>query len=297
MGFGDFFSDMAPMIGTGLGSAIGGPVGGAIGGGIGGAVQAEAARRRQAEANEANYLKQKEFAQNGIRWKVADSIAAGIHPLVGLGASTQSFAANIMPEPTPDMSGMSQDLSRAISSTRTQDERDLSQLTLQSARLDLQGKDLDNQIKATQLRKLNSTGPAFPGSETFIPGQGNSSGPGRISTKAMERTASLPGAPHMEPGAINDVGFAATSTGLVPIPSKDVKERIEDNMPHEWSHFWRNNVSPDYKNAPPASALPPGASKWKWNTLKMEWQPYRPEGKPARTDKAWEIKKMYREGA
>ena len=276
MGWGDFFSDIAPIAGTAIGGAIGGPVGGVIGGGIGGAVQNEAARKRQAEANAANYANQKEFAQNGIRWKVADSIAAGIHPLVGLGASTQSFAANIMPEPTQDFSGLGQDLTRAMSATRTQDERDLATLSVQSAKLDLQGKELDNQIKLSQLNKMNSTGPAMPGSATFIDGQGNSSGPGRISNKALERTVSAPGAPHSEPGAITGVGWQNTHDGgLVPLPSNDVKQRIEDNLFHEASHFWRNNVAPNWGGGPkpPTKQLPKGYDTWKWDVSRQAYYP------------------------
>ena len=39
-----------------------------------------------------NYKAQKEFAQNGIRWKVEDAKRAGIHPLYALGASTQGYS-------------------------------------------------------------------------------------------------------------------------------------------------------------------------------------------------------------
>lgn len=39
-----------------------------------------------------NYEAQKEFAQNGIRWKVEDAKRAGIHPLYALGASTQGYS-------------------------------------------------------------------------------------------------------------------------------------------------------------------------------------------------------------
>ena len=40
------------------------------------------------DAGNANAALQREFAQNGIRWKVADAEAAGIHPLYALGAQT-----------------------------------------------------------------------------------------------------------------------------------------------------------------------------------------------------------------
>lgn len=47
-------------------------------------------KKSQEDANERNYQMQKEFAQNSIRWKVADARAAGVHPLFALGASTNA---------------------------------------------------------------------------------------------------------------------------------------------------------------------------------------------------------------
>lgn len=38
------------------------------------------------------YKYQKEFAQKGLQWKVADAKAAGLHPLFALGASTANFS-------------------------------------------------------------------------------------------------------------------------------------------------------------------------------------------------------------
>lgn len=62
-----------------------------IGGGatlIGGAI-ANRSARRQAEQNEAL---QREFAQQGIRWKVQDARAAGLHPLYAIGASGAAYS-------------------------------------------------------------------------------------------------------------------------------------------------------------------------------------------------------------
>lgn len=42
----------------------------------------------------ANYNRQKEFAQMGIRWKVEDAKAAGLHPLYALGGSGAAFSPN-----------------------------------------------------------------------------------------------------------------------------------------------------------------------------------------------------------
>lgn len=259
-------------------------VGGSILGGILNNNAQNKATDANTQVNRENQELQKEFAQQGLRWKVADAKAAGINPLVALGAQTASFSpASIGSTPNTSMgdtmSNIGQDVSRAMSATRTSDERTIAQLNVQGAQLDLQGKALDNQIKQSQLRKMEAVGPAFPGTDSFIPGQGNS---GRaITEKNMERTKTLKGSPHAEPGAIADLGWAKTKTGVVPIPSGDVKQRIEDNMPQEFSHFWRNNVAPNWGGGskPPKSALPKGATHWEWSHSSQEFQPYHPKYK------------------
>lgn len=275
MSFWDDFGDWAPVIGAAGGGAIGGPEGAAIGHGIGQGFQAQQERKRQEAANRANIELQREFAQNGIRWKVADAMAAGIHPLAALGAQTHSFQASVMPEPTANFSGFGQDLTRAMSATRTQEEKDLQALQIKSAQLDVEGKALDNQTKAAQLQKMQG-GPSFPGSGNFVDGQGNS-GPSsaRVVSKSQERTVSAKGKPYSEPGAVTDVGWIKTPTGVVPVPSKDTKERIEDNMFHEASHFWRNNVAPNWGGGskPPREGLPRGYDHWKWDHLNQEYRP------------------------
>lgn len=47
------------------------------------------------EANKDNIKYQKQFAQRGIRWRVKDAKAAGVHPLFALGANTASFSPSV----------------------------------------------------------------------------------------------------------------------------------------------------------------------------------------------------------
>ncbi|MEM2002493.1 MAG: hypothetical protein QXT77_07620 [Candidatus Methanomethylicaceae archaeon] len=83
---------MDPIIG---GSLI------AAGGSIAGSLMGASSQRK---ANKRNILAQREFAQKGIRWRVADAKAAGVHPLFALGAQTSSFTPSI--QPTTDGSGV-----------------------------------------------------------------------------------------------------------------------------------------------------------------------------------------------
>lgn len=53
---------------------------------------AKAANEQAAALARENIALQKQFAQEGIRWRVKDARAAGVHPLFALGANTQSFS-------------------------------------------------------------------------------------------------------------------------------------------------------------------------------------------------------------
>lgn len=224
-----------------------------------------------------NVQMQREFAQNGLRWKVEDAKAAGIHPLYALGAQGASFSPvslgtspdNSMPSAMADMG---QNIGRAVAATKTGEEKAASSIQLAIAKAGLDGQLIDNQIKAAQLQNLVSPKtPAFPGSDNFIPGQGNS--PVRV--KPSERTASQAGAIHQQAGWVPDLGFARTESGFTPVPSIDVKERIEDQLIPELMWAARNQLAPNLGTAqpPPKSQLPEGADGWRWSFFKQEWQP------------------------
>ncbi len=173
--------------------AFGGLVG-AVGNLIGGK---KAADNSKAAAN-MNINAQKEFAQNGIRWRVEDAKAAGIHPLYALGASTNSFS------PVSGYTGdygigdavntFGQGIDRAARAKMTERERqDLQarqemQEVFQLADMNMRKEESDAKVlmyKSEALRNfaasqqvLKNTGlpPALPsvGTPNLIPGQGDS---------------------------------------------------------------------------------------------------------------------------
>lgn len=49
----------------------------------------------QKKQSKKDYERQKEFAQNSVRWRVKDAEAAGLHPLAALGASTASYSSSV----------------------------------------------------------------------------------------------------------------------------------------------------------------------------------------------------------
>jgi len=132
----------------------------------------------KAAANQ-NYQHQKQFAQSGIQWKVQDALKAGIHPLYAMGAQTTSFQPTAVGGSDFGLPDAGQNIARAIDATRTTPE---SALALRSSQVQLEGLQLDNDLKRTQLasaiRLANQTGahPAMPSpfDRQVLPGQADS---------------------------------------------------------------------------------------------------------------------------
>lgn len=217
---------------------------------------------------------QREFAQHGIRWRVEDAVRAGLNPEAALGTSGASYTPmTVMSSGAPqqqgrDLSQIGQNVIRSLTTTMTGEQR-------MEARLRLENMQLQNDLLRTNIKQMNST-PSMAGSENFMPSQGNSN---LIKSNPMQKTRSHPEQPSQEPGWSPDVGWARTSTGLVPVPSKDIKERIEDQFIPETAWAIRNYLSPMFgESKPPKSMLPKGYDRWEWNPLKMEFRPVRGKG-------------------
>jgi len=246
-----------------------------------------------AQSAKQNIKLQKQFAQEGIQWKVADAKKAGIHPLYALGAQTHSFA----PVQTGggNFSQMGQSVGRAIDAYRDRGER-LDGFTKASQSLQLDSLKLDNDIKKAQLASLTATlnqagtPPAVPSTRSryLIDGQG-SSGKALIQDVPMQRVVSSPEALHQEPGAIPEVGFQRTRTGGYAVtPSKDAKERMEDDVFSEVAWAIRNRLGPMLGGSnmdPPFKA--PRGKRWVWSTLNQEYQLVNGERKPRRPSWFW----------
>lgn len=277
---------MDPATLSGIGSALSGI--GAVGSLFGG--ESKSGIRAQEQMHYSNLKAQEAFAQQGIRWRVEDAKKAGIHPLYALGASIPSYSPSTF---IPGESGRRRDFGGALSglgdavsgvarsmeagrSARESLEGKLNDLTLKRA-------ELENDLLSSQIALIQQQAqPRMPEiTKQAIPGQSDVERNGllikptraHVVEKPQEVTKTYPGAPWQEPHEISDLGFARTATGLVPVPSKDMKERIEDMMWPEFAWSLRNQMLPDVSASPPASLLPPGAVKWKYNMSKGEWQP------------------------
>lgn len=210
----------------------------AAGGVIGSIIDA----RNSAKVAKANIKYQREFAQHGVQWRAADAKAAGLHPLAALGMQATGF--NPVSAPT-NFAEAGQNIGRAIGTALSPQERNEAEGTL--AKLGLERAQLQNDFLRAQIRQINSTGtpPARPATtpDPFqIFGQNL---PPNTTIKDEPQKRTIQGQTiGQEPGSIVDLGWSRGSNGrYYPVPSKDVKERIEDNMFYEGEHFIRNKLS------------------------------------------------------
>lgn len=98
---------------------------------------AESTNEQAREISEQQIALQREFAQSGIRWRVEDARAAGLHPLFALGGNAASYSPQAMQLMTPDQSGLGrglaeagQSVSRSIQAQQTQAQRAITQASL-----------------------------------------------------------------------------------------------------------------------------------------------------------------------
>lgn len=248
---------------------------GAIGSVVGGLFGKDSAE----DARNFNYQAQKQFAQNGVQWKVEDAKKAGVHPLYALGANTVSFAPTAVGDTTlaSGIAEAGQDLGRALDQQRTPQGR-LTAYQEAANRLGLEKMGLENELLASQIAKLNAAGgtPVVPSpSQAYlIDGQGPTARVGpTIEIKPLEQTAVAPGMPHMEAGAIPDMGYSRTDTGWAPHKSADVTQRLEDDTIGNLLWNVRNRLLPSvgYQHSPPPIPVPSG-KMWVYNQLLQEYQ-------------------------
>lgn len=237
----------------------------------------------QQDINDQNIALQKEFAQNGIQWKVADARAAGINPVTALGASTSSFSNLVGPTVGQAGEGIQkagQDIGRAMSAASSLDDKydeAVKKITLQKG-------ELENQLLASQIAKTNqpSVGPSMPtlNQRWLVDGQGQTGIPGNsnlIDVKPMKQTATDPSNPVTEPGAVADVGYSRTKDGYAPVPSSDVMGKMSNDMPGIIMWNLRNRVLPSIglNQMPPGVKVPAGYDYWNYDPITQSYRPDR----------------------
>lgn len=252
------------------------PVVGDIIGGVIDQKEGNKYRNQQDQTNQFNYDMQKEFAQNSLRWKVADAQAAGLHPLAALGASGYSASpSHITAGPDESMGNMArslgQNLSRAAQATMTAPEREMNRLNLEKA-------SLENELLRTQINNLKK--PPNPPMPAYSPDFGF----GGLQTGDIPsgyNSSSRGGSVHPEKrsqtyGYYPDISFAHTPRGLAPYIPTNLSESYESDPVGAAMWRWRNSILPNFGDTdtkPPLSDLPKGFSDWKYNRYRQQWVP------------------------
>lgn len=251
-----------------------------------------------------NYNMQKEFAQNGIRWRVEDAKNAGLHPLAALGSAGASYTPSTTigdSGPQTDLSWLSetgQNIGRAINAKATERERARNEAYQQQANeLQLENMKLQNEsIKFDMVRQaaLDAERAArwqqqVPKMQSFdtradgavISGQGDAKSSSLFSVKPPELWANHPGTPFAEAGSHPEVKWARTSDGgYSPVRSQAMEEALEDDLVGSLSWNVRNRLAPfvmgeAYNSPPPREFLPGNDFGWAYNVWKGSYYPYR----------------------
>lgn len=217
---------------------------------------------------------QEKFARSGIQWKVEDAEKAGVHPLFALGAQTHSFAPVGVGTAAAHLESAGQDIGRAVAAGQPEGIR-MADYTRKLQDLQLTRAGLENELLASQIAKIRQAGtpPAPPTVEQkwLLDGQG--SVPSLIDTAAMSRSASDPEKTYMEPGVINEVGFARTSDGgWAPVYSNDAKQRLEEDTLGAIGWNIRNRLGPIFGMGlkPPNVPLEKGKA-WIYNPITQQY--------------------------
>lgn len=233
---------------------------------------------------------QREFAKNGIRWRVQDAKAAGVHPLFALGGSTATYSpSSISLYPGSSSLGSvgeglaqaGQDISRAIDSTRTAEERERArQEAVQKANqfdaLNLEKAGLENDLLRSQIAKLNATqvGPPLP--SAMSSGMDAPYAPQGFSVMPVEIPSTQGGHPSQGAGAFPELSWMRTQSGWQPVPNREAMEDADLGNPSALTWYWRNQILPTFGiggQPPPDSWLPSNAKGWHWIPSMQEWRP------------------------
>jgi len=257
---------------------------GSIAGSLLGKSSADAANKTaQANALRQEQL-QKDFAQQGIRWKVADAKAAGIHPLYALGANTVSYAPVSVGQTSTDFSGLGkagQDIGRAIDQTRTGSEQQ-GAFQQSVAATQLEGLRLDNDIKRAELQSKLATnvtrGPSMP-AVNGIPshhfdGQGDAIklDGNKIKLETRRDVSDPSNPPYIAGSGPGTTVYKNTTGGYSPAIPPELAESLEADAFGSWDWQIRNRFLPNLGGGVPPN-IPRGKNEEVvWSSTRQQWE-------------------------
>lgn len=170
------------------------------------------------------YERQKEFAQMGIRWKVEDAKAAGLHPLAALGANTLNYSPVRVGGTDYGLSKMGQDISRALGKMPTQQEKEERLLDLEIKRKILANWDLRNQGLYKDLHEIVAEPVMMNSSNPYgLTSMGQDIG--MYSPKAGGQIIQGQQGYYFSPKQINPSEFIGIETGTSPFSQRAIDDR------------------------------------------------------------------------
>lgn len=101
---------------------------------------------------------------------------------------------------------------------------------------------MELRLGEAQIKSFSRAGSA-PGNLSFLTPKASLTSGGGVKNMPLERIGT--GRAQEAPGAISDMGWVRTSSGWTTVPSKDVKERIEDDWFQQLAWSWRTQIAPD----------------------------------------------------
>lgn len=221
-------------------SSIAGAIAGPLIGGLLDSNSASNATAANVGMSEQDRAAQKEFAQQGIRWRVEDAKAAGLHPLAALGAQIPAYTPSSIPVQADNSWGNAiresgQNITRAIGAKQTRIER-------------LQEQLLEAQIAATNAdaatKNAAASQIALTSGAGMPPPMPTMSDTGMVSVSPSNRTSTFPGQQSTEAAVSPSVKLFQNADGSISMwPSGDAKQSIEDSL-YEYEHMYRNRILP-----------------------------------------------------
>jgi hypothetical protein len=258
---------------------------GALFSGFGARKSAKSAAAAQERANQQNIQLQKDFAQKGIRWRVADAKKAGIHPLYAIGANTPTFSPSVQSVGDSGAGLGSQAVGRAIAATggalqhNKSYQKAVEGLTIR--RMELENTKLASDIAVARQGALTA-GPLANthGNPLLLEGQPMS---GAVTTKPMQRESARPGNLSQEAGYVTDLSMTRSKNPheYNPVMSHDAKDRLEEDTIGMLNWNLRNRLLPymGYNLNPPDYAPKKNHEwymDWKGSYRQRKKKPRRP---------------------
>lgn len=239
-------------------------------------------------ANSQNYASQKEFAKMGIRWKVADAKAAGIHPLAALGANTVSFQPSIAGNDYSYLSDMGQDIGRAVAAKQTQGERQINKQILEEQ---LKGLKIENMARLKMLNDgFGGNIPPTPAvgprtnSDGIINAAGTGNNPG-VEYPTMQKPPTVSAKSGASPGAEPALDVVNMPGGGQQVfLSEKLQEQFEDGVTAEIykAIFDFNKLLATKSPEAIKEKYKTGRIGFKkiWTAIGPAWKAYKIKGKP-----------------